>query len=49
MQPAWQDRGELTWRVAVAQAVKRFGQAWDDHDAERRSLISKLKRQISLI
>ena len=41
MQGAWQDRCEFTWRVAVAQAVRRFGQALDDHDAERRSLISK--------
>jgi len=49
MQRAWQDRGEFTSRVAVAQAVKRFGQALDDHGAERRSLISKLKGQISLI
>ena len=49
MQRAWQDCCAFTWRVAVAQAVKRFGQALDDHDAERRSLISKFKRQISLI
>ena len=39
---AWQDRCEFTWRVAVAQAVKRFGQALDDHDAKRDPIACQL-------
>jgi hypothetical protein len=49
MQRGWPGRGELTWRVAAAQAVKRLGQALAYDDAERTRFIPKLKPQMSLI